>query len=258
MIKYKYKIYNCNNLELLSTLDDNSIDMIYGDILYGTGRNFGEYQDIKSDKWSVRNTYFDFLIEAHRVLKETGVIVLQMDYRINYKIRSLLDEIFGEDHFRDEIIWAYNSAPRKKNHLGNRHDTIYVYSKGDNITFNELREPYSDTAPRGYAKEKYYNPQGKVIGDVWDIPILGQNDKTERTGYPTQKPVKLIERIINIYTKPDDLILDPYVGSGTTVIAALNTGRRCIGCDSSKAAIEVIKERLHLNEDKEIIYIKSR
>jgi DNA modification methylase len=233
-----------DNLDLLKSLDSDSIDLIYSDILYGTGRDFGDYQDLKPNKKDVENHYLIRIDEMKRVLKNAGQIYLQMDYRISHWIRCILDDVFGYNNFRNEIIWSYNSAPRKKNCFGHRHDTILRYSKTDNFTFNEIREPYSETAPRGYTKEKYYNPNGKVIGDVWNINILGQNDKTERCGYATQKPEALIERVVLSSSNVNDVVADFYLGSGTTAVVCKKLNRNFIGCDISEKAVSIAKKRV--------------
>lgn len=234
-----------DNLNYLKKIEDNTIDLIYCDILYGTGRNFGEYLDLPSKKDSITSHYLPRITEMHRVLKSTGTICLQMDYRIQHWIRSMLDDIFGYDNLKNEIIWYYNSSPRKKGCFGNRHDTILRYTKSNIFTFNEIREPYSISAPRGYAKEKYYHPEGKVLGDVWSINILGQNDKKERNGYPTQKPKKLLELIIKSMSNPNDLVADFYCGSGTSLVVAKELGRQILGCDISEKAIKITNDRLN-------------
>jgi site-specific DNA-methyltransferase (adenine-specific) len=234
-----------DNLAFMSKLLDNSIDLIYCDILYGTGRKFKNYQDLSPNKQQIVLHYQPRLLEMHRLLKDTGTICLQMDYRINHWIRCLLDDIFGYHNFRNEIIWHYNSAPRKKNCFGNRHDTILRYTKSDSFTFNEIREPYSLSAPRGYEKEKYYHPEGKVLGDVWQINILGQNDKTERNGYSTQKPKKLLEKIIISMSNENDVVADFYCGSGTTLVVAKDHNRKYIGCDISEEAIQITTKRIN-------------
>jgi len=237
-------IYHSDNLDLLKSLPDNYVDLIYSDILYGTGKRFNDFQDLKPNKTIIYEHYVPRFTEMYRVLKNTGLIYIQMDSKINHWIRCILDDIFGYDNFRNEIIWSYNSAPRRKNDFGSRHDTILRYSKSDSYTFNPVREPYSLTAPRGYEKEKYYHPDGKIIGDVWNINILGQNDKKERVGYATQKPLELLERIIVSSSDEGDLIADFYLGSGTTVVAAKKLNRRYIGCDNNLDAIEITSSRL--------------
>lgn len=235
-----------DNLQLLKRAQNNCIQLIYSDILFGTGRDFGDYQDLKQDINEIRSHYLPRFIEMKRVLLDSGLVYIHCGTHINHWIRCLLDEAFGVENFRNEIIWRYNSAPRKKSDFGNRHDIIYRYSKSSNYKFNPVYEPYSLTAPRGYEKEKYYNPNGKVIGDVWDIKILGQNDKTERCGYATQKPLELVERVILTSSDPGDLIADFYLGSGTTAVAAQKLNRSFIGCDLSEKAINITKERLKI------------
>jgi DNA modification methylase len=129
--------------------------------------------------------------------------------------------------------------------FGKRHDVILRYTKSDNYKFNPPREPYSLSAPRGYEKEKYYHPEGKVIGDVWQMNILGQNDKKERVGYDTQKPKQLIERIITSSSDEGDTIADFYLGSGTTALVAKELNRNFIGCDINLKAIELTNQRLN-------------
>lgn len=238
------KIECCDNLELLSSIESNTVDLIYCDILYGTGRKFSDYQDLKPIRSEIENHYIPRLKEMHRVLKDTGTIYLQMDTKINHWIRCIMDDIFGYEMMRNEIIWYYNTAPRKKLDFGKRHDIILRYTKTDKYKFNPIREPYSETAPRGYEKEKYYHPEGKVIGDVWQMKILGQNDKTERVGYDTQKPKSLIERVIKASSDEGDLVADFYLGSGTTAVVSKELGRDFIGCDISQRSVELTKQRL--------------
>lgn len=237
-----------DNLEFMKSIEDNSIDLIYCDILYGTGRKFSDYQDLKPIKSDIEEHYIPRLKEIYRVLKDTGTIYLQMDTKINHWVRCIMDDIFGYDNMRNEIIWYYNTAPRKKNDFGKRHDIIYRYTKTDNYKFNPPREAYSLSAPRGYEKEKYYHPDGKVIGDVWQMNILGQNDKKERVGYDTQKPKSLIERIISSSSDEGDLVADFYLGSGTTAVVCSEMNRNFIGCDINQRAIELTKLRLKKGE----------
>lgn len=240
-------LHYADNLDVMYDIISDSVDLIYSDVLYGTGRSFNSYVDITADRQTVENHYTYRFQEMKRVLSVKGTVYIQCDYRINYILRDLLNQVFGEENFRNEIIWHYNSAPRKRSSFGNRHDTILRYTKTDNFVFNAdtVRLPYSATAPRGYEKDKYYNPKGKVIGDVWeDIKILGQNDKSERVGYPTQKPIALAERIINVSSNPGDLVADFYMGSGTAMIAAKKLNRNFIGVDNSYEAFKTASERI--------------
>ncbi len=238
-------IIECSdNLEFMKKIESNSIDLIYSDILFGTGRKFKDYQDLKPIKSEIESHYITRIQEMYRILKDNGTIYLQMDTKINHWIRCIMDDVFGYDNMRNEIIWSYNTAPRKKNDFGKRHDIIYRYSKTDNYKFNPQREPYSLSAPRGYEKEKYYHPEGKVIGDVWTMNILGQNDKKERVGYDTQKPLHLVERIIKSSSDEGDLVADFYMGSGTTAVACKSLNRKFIGCDISQRAVDLTLKRL--------------
>lgn len=233
-----------DNLDFMRTIDSNSVDLIYCDVLFGTGRKFSDYQDLKPEKKIIEEHYIPRIKEMHRVLKSTGTIYLQMDTKINHWIRCIMDDIFGYDNFRNEIIWHYNTAPRKKLDFGKRHDIILRYTKSDNYKFNPIREPYSLSAPRGYEKEKYYHPEGKVIGDVWQMNILGQNDKKERVGYDTQKPIELVKRIIKASSDEGDLVADFYLGSGTAAVCSKQLNRDFIGCDINSRAIELTLDRL--------------
>jgi site-specific DNA-methyltransferase (adenine-specific) len=238
------KVFCCDNIHLLNDLPENYVDLIYCDILYGTGRNFGDFQDLQPIREMIDLHYEVRIKQMKRVLSNSGTIYLQMDYRISHWGRCLMDDIFGYDNLRNEIVSHYNSAPRRKLDLGDRHDTILRYSKTKTYKFNPVREPYSLSAPRGYEKEKYYNENGKVIGDVWNINILGQNDKTERVGFPTQKPLELIKRIISLSSNEGDIVADFYCGSGTTLVAAKQMNRKYLGCDNSIKAIEQSLNRL--------------
>jgi len=241
------RIVLSDNLEALRSIQESSIDLIYSDILYGTGRKFDAYQDIKSDKQEVLYHYEPRISEMKRVLKKTGQIYLQMDWRIVHWIRCIMDDVFGYNNFRNEIIWQYHSAPRTKNAFSKRHDTILRYSKSGKYYFDDtsVREPYMKNNPISKTKEEYYNKLGKVIGDVWtDIPMLPQKDRKERVGYPTQKPIALMERIILSSSKPGDLVADFYCGSGTTCVTSKMHGRKYFGVDSSTKAYLMTQRRL--------------
>ncbi len=235
-----------DNLLFMKKIEADSLDLIYGDILYGTGNNFPDFKDLKPIKDLIYEFYVPRISEMRRILKPTGSIYLQMDWRINHWIRCIGDDIFGYNNFRNEIIWYYNSAPRKKGSFSNRHDTILRWSKTDKFKFNEdsIREPYALSAPRGYEKEKYYHPKGKVMGDVWQLNILGQNDKKERIGYSTQKPKELIKRVIETSTDKNDVVGDFFLGSGTSAVVCKEIGRNFIGCDINEKSIRITKERL--------------
>ncbi len=237
-----------DNLILLKSLPDECIDCSYNDILFNTHRTFKDFNDNLGDILTAVEFYRSRFTELRRILKSTGVLYIHCDTVLSHHIKILLDEVFSSDQFRNEIIWWYNSAPRKKKDFGKRHDTIFRYSKTDNYWFNEnssyIRHPYSLTAPRGYEKEKYYDNRGKILDDVWKINMLGQNDRTERTGYSTQKPKQLLYPIIDSSCPRDGVFADFFCGSGTSLVVAKELGIKFIGCDINPKAVEISNTRL--------------
>lgn len=242
-------IYCENNLRLLTITENNSIDCIYNDILYNTGKNLPDFNDNLGSIQDAIDFYCVRFVEMKRVLKDSGLLYIHCDNNLSHYLKVLLDQVFGIDQFRNEIIWYYNSVPRKKKDFGKRHDVILRYSKTDDYYFNDnspyVRQPYSPTAPRGYEKEKYYDNRGKILDDVWRINILGQNDKTERVGYSTQKPKELLYPIIDSSCPKNGVFADFFCGSGTSLAVAKELGRKYIGCDINPKAIEITKRRLN-------------
>ncbi len=192
------------------------------------------------------------LIECHRILKDTGSLYLHCDLTMSHYIKLMLDFIFGEKKFLNEIIWHYTGGGRSKNYFSRKHDSIFWYKKGVKHTFNidSVRVPYDENS--GYAKsgitaksgKKYMpHPNGTPRDNVWAIPIINPMSK-ERKGYPTQKPLALLERIIEASSNEGDIVFDPFCGCATTCLAAERLGRQWIGIDISYKAFELIKERL--------------
>ena len=201
------------------------------------------------------------LVEMHRLLKPTGSIYLHVDPTASHYLKMVMDVIFGGQHFRNEIIWCYTGpgSPNMRKFLG-KHDTILFYSKGDEWTFNRdaIRVPHAaKTAANfkagnkgsgfvegeGLGEEGVLNSKGKVPEDWWQYAIAARSTK-ERLGYPTQKPVALLERIIKASSNEGDVVLDPYMGSGTTIEAAAKYGRNWIGIDVTHHAIATTAFRL--------------
>jgi len=241
-----------DNLEFMNELKDESIDLIYCDILYGTGRKFSEYQDLKPTKKVIEDFYLPRIKEMHRLLKSNGSIYLQMDYRIVHWLRCLLDDVFGYDNFVNEIIWCYTSGSPTFSHWTRKHDNILFYSKSKSFTFNvdAVRESHRSTEklkhkaqPNGtFTLRK--NPKGRSPLDWWDIPLL-TNTAKERNGYPTQKPKEIVSKIISASSNENDVVADFFLGSGTTAVVCKELNRQFIGCDISKAGIELTKKRLN-------------
>ena len=248
------ELHCMDNLELMKTIEDNTVDLIYCDILYGTGRKFKDYQDLKPIRSEIEAHYIPRIKEMYRILKPTGSVYLQMDTRINHWMRCIMDDVFGYENFRNEISWRYKRwTLTSKNKWQNMHDVILMY--GENNTVKEIREPIlkpkkqnkNDGKGKSLRDEngniEYHIQTDRIVDDVWDIPFLNPTSK-ERIGYDTQKPKALIERIIKASSNEGDLVCDFYLGSGTTCEVALELGRRFIGCDINTRAIEITKERI--------------
>ena len=208
-------------------------------------------------------SYLFYMMErlqaCHRVLKDTGSIYLHCDEKASHYLKMIMDGIFGYQHFINELIWFYPSMSASKNHYPRKHDDILYYCKSCTYTFNgdTVREPYDEQTinryksspvvfPGGY--EARMNINGRLPYSVWQIPPL-RNVSKEKTGYPTQKPLALLERIIKASSNEGDVILDPFCGCGTAIIAAQRLNRKWIGIDISKSAYEISSVRhgeLHL------------
>jgi site-specific DNA-methyltransferase (adenine-specific) len=165
-------------------------------------------------------------------------------------LKGLLDEIFGKNNFRNEIAWCYGSGGASKSHFSRKHDTIFWYSKSQKATFNadSVREPYSSPEKVKYkiVNGKEYvrkHELGRISFDWWTIPIL-TNTAKERTGYPTQKPLALLKRIILASSNEGDIVFDPFCGCATTCVAAQQLGRKWIGIDIAEQSVDILVERL--------------
>ena len=182
------------------------------------------------------------LVEAHRVLADDGSLYFHVDYREVHYCKVLLDGLFGRESFLNEIIWAYDYGGRSTKRWPAKHDNILVYVKDpDNYTFNadEVdRIPYMAPGLVGEEKAK----RGKLPTDTWWHTIVSPTGK-EKTGYPTQKPLGILRRILSASSNPGDLVLDFFAGSGTTGAVALELGRRFLLVDNNPEAIAVMKER---------------
>lgn len=183
------------------------------------------------------------LIEAYRVLSADGSLFLHIDYREVHYVKVLLDQIFGRASFTNELIWSYDYGGKPKNRWPAKHDNILWYAKDPgNYIFNYDaidRIPYM--APDLVGPDKA--ARGKVPTDVWWMTIVPTNSK-EKTGYPTQKPIKLLNRIVQVHSRPGDTVLDFFAGSGTTGVAAAHAQRNFVLMDNSPDAIRVMEDRL--------------
>jgi DNA modification methylase len=205
------------------------------------------------------------LLELRRVLKPTGSIYLHCDPTASHYLKLLMDATFGVMNFRNEIIWHKNSGGIGRTAYSKRHDTILFYSKSEGYYYDgkaigELREQdkgtfggyfgvdangreYREVRKKGKVY-KYYMDEPRNPEDVWEVSQIPERDKTERLGYPTQKPEALLERIIKASSNEGDLVLDPFCGCGTTIAVAQRLNRRWIGIDITHLAVTLIKHRL--------------
>lgn len=249
------QVWYGDNLDIIKTFPDNSINLIYIDPPFNTGKVQSRTEKFQGHFVGDRKSYSDIfddylsfleprLIEAYRILKDNGTLYFHIDYREVHYCKILLDQIFGRDCFLNEVIWAYDYGARQKNKWPTKHDTILVYVKDkDNYVFNyeEIeRIPYMSPGLVGPEKAAL----GKVPTDTWWHTIVPTNGK-EKTGYPTQKPLGIIRRVIQASSKPEDLVLDFFAGSGTTGAVCLEFNRQFILIDNNPQAIEVMKKRFN-------------
>ena len=265
-----------DNLHVMRQLPSESIDLIYIDPPFFSGRNynviFGDRNELRSfsDIWEGGMPGYLIwlnarLYEMKRLLKKTGSIYVHCDWHASHYIKVELDKIFGHDNFLNEIVWGYTSGGVAKQWYGRKHDVLLLYAKATGRHYLELpqEKSYTKTLPEPHTTS------GKELGvlrdricdlcqvgspgqkyrmvtmrDVWtDLRSLFRND-TEMIGYPTQKPERLLDRVINASCPPDGTVADFFVGGGTTAAVAQRLGRRWIACDQSRVAVAITADRL--------------
>ena len=191
------------------------------------------------------------LLELHRVLKDTGSIYLHCDPTASHYLKASMDAVFGKDNFRNEVIWPYSGGGVPKKDYPRKHDVLLRYAKGKDFVFHVERKAYgahADSGGRatdlGGTRSLAYNPAGTPVTDVWsDVkPLI--NWSKERTGWKTQKPVALLQRIIKASSNPGDVVLDPFAGCATACEAAEIEGRQWIGIEACEEAIKIVQDRL--------------
>jgi site-specific DNA-methyltransferase (adenine-specific) len=265
-------IYLGDNLDLLPSLPDGAFTLVYLDPPFNTGSprrrlTLATEADPDGDRGgfagrryraravastSYPDRYDDYLAfleprlrEARRLLAPDGTLYLHLDPRESHYSKVLLDGLFGRDCFLNEIVWAYDYGARTKRRWPAKHDTILVYVRDPGAYFFDAeavdREPYM--APGLQTAERA--ARGKLPTDVWWHTIVTSTGR-EKTGYPTQKPLGVLRRIVQASSREGDWCLDAFAGSGTLGAAALELGRRCVLCDSSPEAAEVMRRRLGL------------
>jgi site-specific DNA-methyltransferase (adenine-specific) len=260
--------------DVMALFPDALVDLIYLDPPFLTQKQHKSTNRQRSktfafdDLWESHHEYAEFIHQritlCHRLLKKTGSIYFHCDRNAIHIARAILDDVFGADRFRSEIIWAYRRWSNSKNGLLASHQNILYYTKSEDFTFNQMFTDYSPStnvdqilqqrARDAHGKSIYKRDEegivlsngtknGVPLGDVWDIPYLNPK-ANERVGYPTQKPILLLERIIELSTNPGDIVLDPFCGSGTSLVAAALSSRRFIGIDIAADACQLSRSRL--------------
>ncbi|MBC6437686.1 MAG: HNH endonuclease [Rhodobacteraceae bacterium] len=274
-------LYHGDNLPILRAMNSESVDLIATDPPFNKGRDFhatpdslaagAKFQDRWSweqdvhqswidqltDDWprltgaieSVRTTHSDSmgayicfmavrLLEMHRILKDTGSIYLHCDPTASHYLKAVMDAIFGWKQFRNEIVWHYGGTGNSSKKFVSKHDIILFYSKSEKSTFNPVMVPA--------AKQSGWTGRSEKLCDsVWKINTVFQSkERKTSTGYPTQKPLALYERIINASSNPGDMVLDPFCGCATTLVAAEKLQRHWVGIDIWKGAHELVRKRM--------------
>ncbi len=258
-----------DNLDFMRSLPDGCCDLIYIDPPFNSNRIVGPtnghsatFDDRHSD--GVRG-FLSFLAprlrEMHRLLSTKGSLYVHLDWRTVHYVKVLLDEVFGERNFLNEIIWSYRSGGVAKRWFARKHDTLLLYARQAGAhTFHQLRDGEYRTQDLKMSTEGvpfkqtrngrlYFHPEGPAVPDVWEIPFLS-TVSNERVGYPTQKPEALLERIIRASSNEGDLVADFFCGSGTTLAVAKRLDRRWVGCDINPDAVAIAERRLGSNEQR--------
>ncbi len=267
-------LYLGENLSVMTALlpeYEGRLDLIYADPPFFTNKRFparigrgedsrrpGEWQLAEgyADHWDDLDSYLAFLYPRlalmHRLLAPHGTLYLHLDWHADAYARLLLDELFGREHLLNEIIWTYHGPSPIRRAFNRKHDTILVYTKGDDYIFNAdaVREPYNPSTVKTFGSSPKAGfgkvpdlERGKVPEDWWYYPVIARLHN-ERTGYPTQKPEALLERILLASSDPGSLVADFFCGSGTFPLVAARHGRRYLACDATWRAIHTTRLRL--------------
>ena len=263
-----------DNLAVLQSIPDKSVDLIYLDPPFFSNRTYeiiwgddGEKRSFEDRFAGGIDHYISWLKirvrQMHRILKPTGSIFLHCDWHASAEIKvDILNKIFGRNNYKNEIVWYYyNKFQGNINKLAANHDVIFWYSKSNDFVFNKQKEKRDEVvkqikrvwdkenskivnAKDEHGRVQYIETDEKTLDDVWRISMLQPADKKERIGYPTQKPEILLDRIIKMASNEGDIVLDPFVGGGTTIAVADRLNRKWIGIDQSVMAIKVSDLRM--------------
>ena len=255
-------VYNNSALDRLKVTPDNTYDLIYLDPPFNTGHSqikrttkgragFSQkrYDVVELARMEYDDNYEDYggflfpvLEELYRVLKETGSILVHLDQNEVHYVKIFLDNLFGRENFRNEIIWSWDYGAKAKKYWPKKHNNILFYSKSENYTFDiEASDRLPYMAPLLVGQEKA--ERGKLPTDTMFVSIVGTNSK-ERTNYPTQKPLALLRRLVAVHSKENDNLLDPFAGSGSFGVAAKELNRNCDLIDISVEACLIANTRI--------------
>lgn len=267
-------LHHGDNLEVMRRLhaEGERVHLAYLDPPFNTGRDFtfkprgaGPEEHAYSDRWPSLEAFVEALRERVAVVRDLltpdGTMVLHVDPETSHYVKVMLDGVFGRQCFANEIVWRYRRWPTPARHFQRMHDVLLRYVRDPNVEprwtqlYEELAE--STRATWGDRKQRAVVKDGKrarsestdapsvgvAMSDVWEIPVIAPSGG-ERTGYPTQKPEALLERVVTGCSLPGDTVIDPYAGSGTTMAVAEKLGRRWIGIDASPVAVRVASERM--------------
>lgn len=268
-------LVHADAIDLENFVAPRSVDLAYLDPPFAVGVAFKSRKGhvAYDDRWPSLDAYLKWLeprvAVVRALLSERGTMWLHLDHRAVHEAKVLCDRVFGRDTFVGEIIWVPGNGSKARRGPGATHQTILIYAKTDKFVWNardpELRAPFAKTSLSMHFKNKdakgrayrdrtingktyrYYADEGRALGSVWsDCPAMLANTplRNESTGYPTQKPMKLLERIVKASSHEGSLVLDPFCGSGTTLEASAKLGRRAIGCDVGEVSIATVKRRL--------------
>ncbi|MEE8357137.1 MAG: site-specific DNA-methyltransferase [Anaerolineales bacterium] len=266
-----------DNLRVMNALlpeYEGKIDLIYADPPFFTNKGYtariGRGEDSRKpeewklaegypDEWPDMESYLDMLYPRlklmYKLLSDTGSFYLHLDWHANSYARILLDEIFGYDNLRNEIVWTYHGPSPIRSAFNRKHDMILYYSKSNQYTFNvdQVRIPYNKNTIGTFKSSKKAGfgktpdlERGKVPEDWWYFPVVARLHN-ERTGYPTQKPERLMERIVVASSNPGDLVADFFGGAGTTASVACKLNRNFISSDNQSRALHTTRSRIVLN-----------
>lgn len=224
-------------LDVLKRFEPGTFDLAYLDPPFNTGEVQRTASHAYDDSWPDMNSYLSYMrprVEQILTwLKANGVILLHCDWRTCHHFRMMLDELVGPENFVNHLVWSYGLGGSSPRRFARKHDDILFYAKSDRYYFDSPRVPATSRRMQG---------QSKKATDVLEIPSIN-NMALERVGYPTQKPLELLELLVRACCPPDGMVLDPFCGSGTTLVAAARLGRGFVGIDASADAVRIARER---------------